>query len=247
MPAGLPDFLRDPEAPEALIGVPLERNWILHAYTRGYFPWPDPDGKVVWYNPPERMVFDPAAWRAPRRLLRTLRSHEFQVRLDGDFEAVVRGCATVGREDGTWITEDMQHAYLDLFHLGFAHCVEVLQGGRLVGGLYGLALGGMFFGESMFSTVSNGSKIAFSVLLAHLEREGFDLFDAQVHNNHLERLGGTLWDRDRYLRLLRASLTRETHPGRWTLPPDLAAGRGLPGPLPVGPGSRYTGGEPSGS
>jgi len=213
-----PDLRDQPQAPEAYLGDALDGWWVLAATVRGFFPWPDGEGQLLWCNPLERMLFDPALWRPPRRLRRMVRQRGWEVRLDGDFAGVLRACQTVGRGEGTWITPQVAEAYQALFQAGVAHCVEVLQGEAVVGGLYGLSLGRAFFGESMFSRKSNGSKVALAVLLAHLEASGFDLFDAQVSNPHLERLGGQTMGRKAYLERLDRCLEAPTQRGPWRLP-----------------------------
>ena len=212
-----PDLRLYEEAPEAFLGGELNRDWVLEAYPKGFFPWPDGDGQLMWCNPLERMLFEIGEWQAPKRLVRELRRGDWEVRLDGDFESVIRACQTVGREDGTWITKGIKRVYGSLFDEGLAHSVGVYQEGQLVGGLYGLSLGDAFFGESMFSSVSNGSKVALAVLLAYLEDQGFALFDAQLENPHLVNLGGRLQDRDEYLDRLDKSLKGPTRRGPWAL------------------------------
>ena len=218
-----PDLREYPDAPEAFVGGEVHREWLLAAYPQGFFPWPDPDERLIWCNPLERMVFDPGLWQPPRRLVRDLRAGRWRVTFDRKFAQVLQACRTVGRDEGTWITADLQQAFLGLHGEGLAHSVEVWREDRLVGGLYGLSLGGAFFGESMFSAESNGSKVALTVLLAYLEREGMPLFDAQVENPHLTSLGGRIEPRGVYLDRLEAVLEQPTRQGRWTLDPAFVA------------------------
>ena len=220
-----PDLRLFPDAPEAFTGGEVHREWLLAAYPQGFFPWPDADENLIWCNPFERMVFDPGLWQPPRRLLRSLRQGHWEVRFDTDFASVIEGCRQVGRVDGTWITDDLVQAFLGLHGEGLAHSIEVLQAGRLVGGLYGLSLGGAFFGESMFSSVSNASKVALTVLLAHMDAEGMPLFDAQVENPHLVQLGGRFEVREDYLNRLELALGQPTRQGRWVLPEGFLATR----------------------
>lgn len=215
---GFPDLRLYPDAPEAFLGGQVHRDWLLAAYPRGFFPWPDAEENLIWCNPYERMVFDPGLWQPPRRLVRELRKGTWQVTFDRAFAEVIAACRTVGRPEGTWITTDLEQAFLGLHGEGLAHSVEVLRQGRLVGGLYGLSLGGAFFGESMFSAESNGSKVALTVLLAYLELEGMPLFDAQVENPHLAQLGGRIELRHDYLDRLETVLDQPTRQGRWSLP-----------------------------
>ncbi len=218
-----PDLREYPNAPEAFLGGEIHRTWLLAAYPLGFFPWPDAEENLIWCNPYERMVFDPGLWQPPRRLVRDLRRGRWSVRFDQDFPAVIQACRTVGRPDGTWITDDLREAFLGLHGDGLAHSVEVHREGRLVGGLYGLSLGGAFFGESMFSAEPNASKVALSVLLAYMEREGMPLFDAQVENPHLVQLGGRGELREAYLARLEAVLEQPTRQGRWRLPEGFVA------------------------
>ncbi len=214
-----PDLRLYPDAPEAFLGEELDRTWLLAAYARGFFPWPDEDEQLIWCNPAERMVFDPGVWKGPKRLHRILRQGHFSFVLDGDFEGVLHGCRTVAREGGTWITDELTGFFQDLFEEGLAHCIGVYQGEQLVGGLYGLSLGNAFFGESMFSRVPNASKAGLTVLLSYLDSQGLDLFDAQVENPHLVKLKGRLEPREEYLDRLEASLKAAPNRlGPWTLP-----------------------------
>ena len=149
----------------------------------------------------------------------------YEVRLDTAFEAVVRGCAEAPRPGGfgTWITADMRRAYVRLHTLGFAHSAEAWEGECLAGGLYGVSLGGVFFGESMFAARPDASKVAFVALVRQLQRWGFDLVDCQMQTSHLERFGAGLWPRRRFLETLAVSLERETRRGRWCLEPSPSA------------------------
>jgi len=205
------------------VGGDLTPHRLLLAYSMGIFPWYGEELPILWHSPDPRMVLLPGELRVSRSLRRQLRSPPYEVRLDTDFEGVIRGCASSPRpdEDGTWITEEMAQAYLRLFDEGYAHSAEAWCEGALVGGLYGVALGGCFFGESMFARRPDASKIAFVTLVRQLERWGFDLIDCQVHTDHLARFGATDWPRARFLDALAESLGTPTRRGRWSLDPGI--------------------------
>ena len=207
------------------VGGDLEPERLLLAYSAGIFPWYEQGQPILWHSPDPRAVLLPEALRVSRSLGRTLRRGRYEVRLDTAFEAVVRGCAEAPRPggDGTWITADMQHAYARLHALGFAHSAEAWEAGCLVGGLYGVSLGGTFFGESMFAARRDASKVAFVALMEQLVRWGFDLVDCQMQTSHLERFGAVLWPRDRFLEVLARSIGRPTRRGRWRLESTPAA------------------------
>jgi leucyl/phenylalanyl-tRNA--protein transferase len=167
------------------------------------------------------MALLPSELHVSRSLRKLLRHAPFEIRLDSAFEAVIRACASVPRSDGdgTWITDEMIDAYQQLFELGYAHSAEAWEGGELVGGLYGVSLGGCFFGESMFALQSNASKAAFATLVEQLAKWEFDLIDCQVYTDHLASFGATQWDRSRFLEALTVSLTKTTRRGCWPLEP----------------------------
>jgi leucyl/phenylalanyl-tRNA--protein transferase len=169
------------------------------------------------------MVLRPKQVRINRRLRRTIRNRSFLVTLDTAFRQVIEECAVIPRknEQGTWITKDMIEAYTELHHLGFAHSAECWLGDELVGGLYGVSVGTVMIGESMFARVSDASKVAFVATLKQLERWKFDLVDAQIHTAHLASLGAREWPRDRFLNLLRKAVENETRYGPWQIDPDL--------------------------
>jgi leucyl/phenylalanyl-tRNA--protein transferase len=210
------------------VGGDLSPERLLLAYSAGIFPWYSEGQPILWHSPDPRTVLHPARLHVGRSLARTLRRRPFEVRLDTAFEDVVRACADVPRHDagGTWITPDMQRAYLALHRHGFAHSAEAWEDGRLVGGLYGVSLGGAFFGESMFALRSDASKVAFVVLVRQLERWGFDLVDCQMQTDHLARFGAVPWPRSRFLAELAASLERETRLGPWQLESEDLEGSG---------------------
>jgi len=174
------------------VGGDLLPDRILDAYRRGIFPWGTVDGQPLWYSPDPRMVLFPEEFRLTRSLRKTLRAGTFEVRFDSDFPGVMAACASTPRngQDGTWITPEMHHAYTRLHELGWAHSVETYADGVLVGGLYGMAIGRMFYGESMFSRRSDASKVAFAHLIDYLVTHQFGMIDCQMYTDHLASLGG---------------------------------------------------------
>jgi leucyl/phenylalanyl-tRNA--protein transferase len=193
----------------------LER--LLLAYSLGIFPWYSEEDPILWWSPDPRLVLYPNRFHASRSLKKQLRSGTFEVTADTAFEAVMKGCADhrgKGHE-GTWIVPDVIDAYCELHDAGFAHSVETWKEGRLVGGLYGVSLGGVFFGESMFKRVSNASKIALATAVEHLQATGFDLIDCQVTTTHLIQMGAQEIPRPLFLRQLRQSIKRPTMRGKW--------------------------------
>jgi len=200
-----------PEDGEGLvaIGGSLDVPTVLAAYRRGVFPWSS-DPMCTWWSPDPRAIFDLASWTPHRTILRSIKRAGWTSSVDRDFEGVMRGCAesVPGREE-TWITPDFFATYGALHRAGRAHSVEVWEGDALVGGIYGVALGGFFGGESMFHRATDASKAAVHFLVERLRACGFTLFDAQVMNPHLERLGAVDIPRREYLARLREALPRE--------------------------------------
>jgi leucyl/phenylalanyl-tRNA---protein transferase len=185
-----------------LFGGKLTPEWLLDAYSHGIFPWPifNKTDVLVWWSPDPRAVFELDHFRAARRLMQTVRSGRFQVTSDRDFAGVIRGCASAGDRGGnTWITPAIIDAYQELHALGHAHSVEVWQGGHLVGGVYGVAIGATFAGESMFHVARDASKVALTRLVHHLRSRGYRLFDIQQLTPHTASLGATEISRDEYL------------------------------------------------
>ncbi|MEQ8860150.1 MAG: leucyl/phenylalanyl-tRNA--protein transferase [Pseudomonadales bacterium] len=209
--------LRDPNGLLA-VGGELTSAWLLAAYRSGVFPWYDDDrGPILWWSPDPRAVLFPAEVRVSRRLARTLRNGPFTVTFDTAFNQVVRGCAAPrAGASGTWITPRMQRAYQRLHRSGYAHSCEVWQEEALVGGLYGVSLGGMFFGESMFFRATDASKVALVTLIRAIDRWGFSLLDCQVMNPHLDSLGAREIRREAFLELLERSLEQPTRRGSWS-------------------------------
>lgn len=186
------------------IGGDLSPERLVLAYRSGIFPWFDAHDPILWWAPPKRMVlfFDELKVSKSMRLL--LKKNVFRITFNTDFRAVIANCKQIYREgqDGTWITDDMQQAYIRLHESGIAKSVEVWQESELVGGLYGVDLGHVFCGESMFSTVSNASKAAFIFLARKLQAENYSLLDCQNHNDHLESLGAREIARDDFMKFL---------------------------------------------
>jgi leucyl/phenylalanyl-tRNA--protein transferase len=188
------------------VGGDLAAATLLEAYCAGRFPWYDEDWPICWWSPDPRAIFELAEFRVPRRLARTLRSGKFRITVNQAFGEVIRGCGE--RREGTWLTGDMIVAYERLHRLGHAHSIEVWQGGTLAGGLYGVAIGGFFAGESMFSRVRDASKAALVFTVGRLVERGFALFDTQFVTDHTARLGATLIPREQYLTRLADALAR---------------------------------------
>src|SRR5262245_60560800 len=178
----------------------------MEAYCRGIFPWYSEGDPILWWSPDPRAVFELDGLHVPRRLQRTLKAGRFTFSVSRSFGAVVRGCAQ-NRDGGTWILPEVVRAYEVLHRLGHAHSVEVWHGGELAGGLYGVAVGGLFAGESMFTRVRDASKAALVFLTERLRARGFRLFDIQFLTDHTTRLGGIEIARSDYLRCLREALT----------------------------------------
>ena len=208
--------LREPDGLLAF-GGDLSPQRLLNAYRHGIFPWYSEGEPLLWWSPDPRTVFRTDRVRLSTRMRRTLRGASWRVRADTAFAEVVAACAGMPRpgQHGTWITAAMQAAYVELHRLGHAHSVEVYDGETLVGGIYGVAIGRMFFGESMFSGRSGGSKVALAGLAARLHEWGWPLIDAQVDNPHLRSLGAESWPRDRFLAQVAALVEAAAAPGSW--------------------------------
>ena len=207
-------------APDGLLasGGDLSPARLLNAYSHGIFPWFSEGEPILWWSPDPRTVFRSAGVRLSSRFRRSLRRCRWQVRADTAFADVISACAATPRQGqrGTWITDGMRDAYLGLHRLGHAHSVEVFDGTHLVGGIYGVAIGRMFFGESMFSAESGGSKVALAALAHRLVEWGWPLIDAQVENDHLRRLGAESWPRERFLQAITSLVVADETPRHWT-------------------------------
>lgn len=209
--------LRDPDGLLA-VGGDLEMHRLLSAYRKGIFPWFNPGQPVLWWSPDPRAVLFPAELHISRSLRRTFSRQRFRFSIDRDFEGVIRACAATPRRDqaGTWITDSMLSAYLELHANGHAHSVEAWHGDMLAGGIYGVALGRVFFGESMFTRVRDASKAALVVLVRELIARGFVLLDCQVASGHLATFGSRDIPRRDFLQLLEQHAQSGT-PSRWQL------------------------------
>jgi leucyl/phenylalanyl-tRNA--protein transferase len=196
----------EPGADLVALGGALEPAIVLEAYRCGIFPWYDVGTPVLWWSPDPRCVLPLEGLHVPRRLARTMRSGRFAITYDRDFEAVMHACDE-NRTDGSWIHDDIVRCYGALHRMGHAHSVEVRQGGRLVGGLYGVAFAAGFAAESMFHRVPDASKIALVALVRHLRERGFRLLDVQFQTPHLAQFGCVVIPRAEYLARVRAALT----------------------------------------
>lgn len=202
-------------------GGDLSPEMLLRAYRHGIFPWYSDGQPILWWSPDPRCVIHRDHLHISRSLRKHQRRHAWQVTFDQCFEEVVKACAQRGPEEGTWITPEMHSAYCALHRLGHAHSIEVWDAGRLVGGLYGIAIQSCFFGESMFSRASNASKIAFWALCEQLHRWHYQLIDCQIENPHLMRLGAQTLPREEFSTLLQAGLNARPHHTEWKFDPDL--------------------------
>jgi leucyl/phenylalanyl-tRNA--protein transferase len=188
--------------------VPLDPETLLSAYAQGAFPMADRDGAIRWYTADPRGIIPLDEFHVPHTLQSIVRQSRFECRINTSFEKVMRACA-VQRSEGTWINEDLVAAYVRLHRMGFAHSVETWKGDELVGGLYGVSLGAAFFGESMFHTMRDASKVALVHLVDRLREKKFEVLDAQASTPHLKRFGCVEIPVDEYLRRLRSAVTKE--------------------------------------
>ena len=216
--------LREPDGLLA-VGGDLSQTRLLSAYRRGIFPWYSEGQPILWWSPDPRCVMFPAQFKLHRSLRKVLRRGDFEVRFDTAFADIVDACARLRRDGlGTWITDDMRDAYIRLHYAGYAHSAECWRHGRLVGGLYGVSIGAIFFGESMFSRQRDASKVALAWLVAQLRRWGYPLIDAQVESEHLRSLGATTLAREDFVDYLRQYCDEQTYPtrlGPWQFDADL--------------------------
>jgi leucyl/phenylalanyl-tRNA--protein transferase len=208
-PKDAPEWFPPPEQalddPEGLLaaGGDLSPARLLAAYRRGIFPWYSPGQPVLWWSPDPRTVLFPEEFKVSRSLAKTLRNGQFRIAIDEDFSGVIDGCAAPRpHAPGTWITPEMREAYLHLHRLGHAHSIEARHGGELAGGLYGVRLGGVFFGESMFSRVRDASKVALAHLVSVCGRNSIGVIDCQLASRHLTSLGARSIPRTQFLALL---------------------------------------------
>lgn len=200
-------------------GADLSTERLLSAYRAGIFPWSSKDEPILWWSPNPRCVVFPEKVHISKSLKKLIRKHAVTLSFDREFSEVIHHCSRDESEDG-WITDEMKSAYSELHALGYAHSVEVWQDGALIGGLYGVALGHSFFGESMFSLAPNASKIAFSALCKQLQRWNFPLIDCQIENPHLLSLGAEAIPRDQFLETL-DSASQEPDHSHWMFDEDI--------------------------
>lgn len=186
------------------VGGDLSIDRLLVAYSKGIFPWYE--GKhILWWCPDPRFVLFPGELKVSKSMKKLIRQNAFKFTTDIAFDQVINNCKSISRKDqaGTWITNDVKKAYTDLYKNGFAHSAEVWKDGELVGGLYGVRLGNIFFGESMFSKQSNASKYAFIKFVEHLKNDGVELIDCQIYTEHLESLGARMIPRNEFIQRLK--------------------------------------------
>jgi len=223
-PADFPDValaLRDPDGLLA-VGGDLSVERLLAAYQRGIFPWYSGDQPILWWSPDPRSVLFPDKLHVSRSLRKVLRKQEYKITFDTAFAEVIRACSQPRAGDpGTWITDEMQQAYIRLHQAGYAHSIEIWLNGKLVGGLYGIAIGKVFFGESMFSRVTDASKVAFVFLVRQLQRWQFGVIDCQIQSAHLDQFGAELIPRSEFTMLLNQFCNQTGLGGLWTIDVDL--------------------------
>jgi leucyl/phenylalanyl-tRNA---protein transferase len=202
---GFPPLEEADEEGLLLIGGNVTPQRVLTAYRLGIFPWYNEEALPLWWSPDPRFVLFPDELRISKSMGKIISRNIFEFRINTAFEQVISNCASVKRkeQDGTWLTGNMKNVYLQLHKAGYAHSAEAWQDNQLVGGLYGLRLGKVFFGESMFSTISNASKFAFIKYIEYLRAKNTELIDCQVYTTHLESLGARLIDRADYVQLLK--------------------------------------------
>ncbi len=201
------------------VGGSISAERLILAYSQGIFPWPHEGLPLLWFSPDPRFVLEPHRVHISRSLRKQIVRGLYEVRADTAFSAVIEACASVSRpeQEGTWITDELMEGYESLHNLGYAHSIEAWQDGALVGGLYGVALGSMFFGEAMFAKCPDASKVAFVTLLGNLVRWNYTLVDCQTPTEHLTRFGAVSWPRSAFLAHLRSHVMEATQQGPWTL------------------------------
>jgi len=212
-----PDPLKADKEGLLAAGGDLSAEALITAYSAGIFPWYEEDSPILWWSPDPRMVLFPDRFKLSATLRQTIKRKKYTVRFDHDFEAVIRHCAEVKRRNqkGTWITPEMQQAYINLHHQGYAHSVESYSGDMLAGGLYGVSLGKAFFGESMFHHQADASKVALYFLVERMKKWNFHFIDAQQPTVHLKSLGAEEMPRKEFLERLARSLEYSTRRGSW--------------------------------
>ncbi len=221
----LPDEILFPDPtlaePDGLLAVggDLNPERLLAAYKNGIFPWYSDTEPILWWSPDPRLVLFPDKLKVSHSLHQKIKKNVFSVRMDSNFEKVISACAEMERnhEDGTWITDEMEAAYIELHHKGFAHSIESYFEGKLVGGLYGVSLGKAFFGESMFHSMTDASKVALFYLVEKAREFDFLFVDSQVETEHLISLGAELIPRVEYLKILKEAMMFPTKVGNWQI------------------------------
>jgi len=209
--------LADPDGLLAAGGC-LSTQRLINAYKQGIFPWYSEDSPILWWAPNPRLVVFPEKLHISKSLQKTLRKQIYQISFDSAFTQVIEACAAPRQgETGTWLSQDMQQAYRQLHHTGYAHSIETWHNNELVGGLYGIALGKVFFGESMFHTKTDASKVAFVSLVQQLSVWGYQLIDCQVHTSHLSSLGAEEIKRSQFCDLLAQYRDIPPHSTAWQL------------------------------
>jgi leucyl/phenylalanyl-tRNA---protein transferase len=216
-PEAWPDVSQTADDGILAIGGDLSPRRLVAAYSRGIFPWYSEGLPILWHSPDPRFVLVPSKLHVPKSLRKQLKRGLYEVKLDTAFDQVLDQCAKVKREGqrGTWITRDIRKGYGELHRLGLAHSCEAWSNGELVGGLYGVSLGGVFYGESMFARAPDASKVAFVTLVEQLVRWGCELIDCQQETEHLARFGAEAWPRPRFIGELKRLVSRPTLPGPW--------------------------------
>ena len=200
-------------------GGDLDPNRVLNAYKMGIFPWYSEGDPILWWSPDPRFVLYPMELKISKSLKKILKKDIFKIKIDTNFSEVIENCSKIKRknQEGTWILPEIIEVFTKLHKMGFAHSVEVYKEGELVGGLYGVSLGAAFFGESMFSKVSDASKVALVKLVEMLKKFGFDFIDCQIPSEHLKKMGAVEISRDKFLDELQIALQKPSKIGHWTL------------------------------
>ena len=210
--------------PNGLLGVggDLHPNRLMLAYRSGIFPWYSEGQPILWFSPNPRFVLDPKELYVPRSLKQSIRKQKFHITMDTAFEEVIEQCSIKKREGqfGTWITQEMKESYTELHNMGIAHSIEAWEDDMLVGGLYGVCIGNLFAGESMFAKRSDASKVAFVYAMHQMIAWGIELIDSQVYTEHLERFGAKEIERSEYLYMLESLIHVERPLGKWSFDDD---------------------------
>ncbi|MCK5871521.1 MAG: leucyl/phenylalanyl-tRNA--protein transferase, partial [Methylococcales bacterium] len=216
-----PSFENALKTPDGLLAVGgcLSVERLINAYQKGIFPWYNPDEPILWWSPNPRLIITPDRLKISRSLAKVIRQQRFELSVDRAFSEVIKACSATREEaEGTWISEEMIIAYQQLHQQGFAHSVEAWSQDQLVGGLYGVAIGHVFFGESMFHTQTNASKVVFVHLIQQLQQWGYQLIDCQVHSDHLVSLGAYEIDRNDFIAQLNRYCPQAPKPSAWNTP-----------------------------